>query len=83
VFHLREGLTWSDGQPLTAHDVEFGIKRVLNPMRPALRSRSTSCLEQRQDYYLRRHGRRATRSAVRALDDRTVEFRWRAPAVTS
>src|SRR5207302_5762551 len=26
VFHLRDGLRWSDGQPLTAHDVEFGIK---------------------------------------------------------
>ena len=36
VFHLREGLTWSDGEPLTAHDVEFGIKRVLNPDAPGL-----------------------------------------------
>ena len=34
VFHLREGLTWSDGTPLTAHDVEFGIKRVLDPESP-------------------------------------------------
>ena len=36
VFHLREGLRWSDGEPLTAHDVEFGIKRVLNPDAPGL-----------------------------------------------
>ena len=36
VFHLREGLTWSDGTPLTAHDVEFGIKRVLDPDEPRL-----------------------------------------------
>src|SRR5881227_1838825 len=34
VFHLREGLTWSDGAPLTADDVEFGIKRVLDPESP-------------------------------------------------
>ena len=26
--------TWSDGTPLTAHDVEFGIKRVLDPESP-------------------------------------------------
>ena len=36
VFHLREGLTWSDGTPLTAHDVEYGIKRVLDPVRPGV-----------------------------------------------
>ena len=36
VFHLREGLTWSDGTPLTAHDVEFGIKRVPRPREPWL-----------------------------------------------
>src|SRR5439155_26304315 len=34
VFYLREGLTWSDGEPLTAHDVEFGIRRVLDPASP-------------------------------------------------
>ena len=31
VFHLRDGLMWSDGTPLTAGDIEFGIKRVLDP----------------------------------------------------
>ncbi len=36
LFHLRESLTWSDGEPLTAHDVEFGIKRVLNPDAPGI-----------------------------------------------
>src|SRR5207253_6896829 len=34
TFHLREGLRWSDGTPLTAHDVEYGIKRVLDPDAP-------------------------------------------------
>ena len=43
VFHLREGLRWSDGEPLTAHDVEFGIKRVLDPAARARRRRSISC----------------------------------------
>ena len=44
VFHLREGLTWSDGEPLTARDVEFGIKRVLEPRGAGvLGRRSISC----------------------------------------
>ena len=74
------GSRWSDGAPLTAHDVEFGIKRVLEPAtRRARRSRSTSCWSTA----------RTTTSAtttdadaigVRALDDRTVEFRLVAPA---
>ena len=42
LFHLHAGLRWSDGHPLTAQDVEFGIKRVLDPTGRAHRRRSTS-----------------------------------------
>ncbi|HBO33206.1 MAG TPA: peptide ABC transporter substrate-binding protein [Anaerolineaceae bacterium] len=31
TFHLREGLTWSDGKPLTANDFEYAWLRVLKP----------------------------------------------------
>ncbi|HXF37748.1 MAG TPA: ABC transporter substrate-binding protein [Actinomycetota bacterium] len=79
VFHLREGLRWSDGEPLTAHDVEFGIKRVLDPDAPGSSVAIYFVLENGQDYYLRRN-RDADRIGVRALDDRTVEFRLVAPA---
>jgi ABC-type oligopeptide transport system substrate-binding subunit/class 3 adenylate cyclase len=79
VFHLREGLTWSDGTPLTARDVEFGIKRVLNPDAPGASVAIYFVLENGQDYYLRRNAD-ADRIGVRALDDRTLEFRLVAPA---
>jgi oligopeptide transport system substrate-binding protein len=29
---LRDGLMWSDGDPLTAEDFEYGIKRTCNPI---------------------------------------------------
>jgi ABC-type transport system substrate-binding protein/class 3 adenylate cyclase len=79
VFHLREGLTWSDGTPLTAHDVEFGIKRVLNPENPGSSVAIYFVLEQGEETYL---GRNTDweKVGVRALDDRTVEFRLTAPA---
>jgi ABC-type oligopeptide transport system substrate-binding subunit/class 3 adenylate cyclase len=79
VFHLREGLTWSDGTPLTAHDVEFGIKRVLDPESPGSSVAIYFALENGEDIYL---GRNTDWDAVgvRALDDRTVEFRLTAPA---
>jgi ABC-type transport system substrate-binding protein/class 3 adenylate cyclase len=79
VFHLREGLTWSDGTPLTAHDVEFGIKRVLDPASPGSSVAIYFVLENGQEYYLGQNSD-ADRIGVRALDDRTVEFRLVAPA---
>ena len=79
VFHLRDGLRWSDGEPLTAHDVEFGIKRVLDPASPGSSVAIYFVLENGQDYYLGRNDD-ADRIGVRALDDRTVEFRLVAPA---
>ncbi|HEY2354091.1 MAG TPA: ABC transporter substrate-binding protein [Gaiellaceae bacterium] len=79
VFYLRDGLTWSDGTPLTAHDVEFGIKRVLDPESPGSSVAVYFALEQGEETYL---GTNTDWDAVgvRALDDRTVEFRLVAPA---
>ncbi|WP_077611003.1 peptide ABC transporter substrate-binding protein [Clostridium sp. Marseille-P2415] len=31
TFHLREGLKWSDGTPLTAHDFAYAWKRLADP----------------------------------------------------
>ncbi|MDB5359302.1 MAG: peptide transporter substrate-binding protein [Rhodospirillales bacterium] len=31
VFHLRPGLTWSDGSPLTAADFVYSLRRALDP----------------------------------------------------
>ena len=55
VFHLREGLRWSDGEPLTAHDVEYGVKRVLNPDEPGGSVSVYFVIENGQDYCLRRN----------------------------
>lgn len=79
VFHLREGLTWSDGTPLTAHDVEFGIKRVLDPESPGSSVAIYFALENGEETYL---GENTDWDSVgvRALDERTIEFRLNAPA---
>jgi ABC-type transport system substrate-binding protein/class 3 adenylate cyclase len=79
VFHLRDGLTWSDGAPLTAHDVEFGIKRVLDPASPGSSVAIYFVLERGEETYLG-HNTDWDAVGVRALDDRTVEFRLSAPA---
>jgi ABC-type oligopeptide transport system substrate-binding subunit/class 3 adenylate cyclase len=79
VFRLREGLHWSDGTPLTAYDVEFGVKRVLDPQTPGSSAAIYFVLENGQDYCLGRNTDAAA-VGVRALDERTVEFRLAAPA---
>jgi ABC-type oligopeptide transport system substrate-binding subunit/class 3 adenylate cyclase len=79
VFHLRDDLQWSDGEPLTAHDVEFGIKRVLDPSAPGSSVAIYFVLENGQDYAMGRNDDVGA-IGVRALDDRTVEFRLAAPA---
>jgi ABC-type transport system substrate-binding protein/class 3 adenylate cyclase len=78
-FTLREGVTWSDGTPLTAHDVEFGIKRVLDPDHPGSSVAVYFVLEHGQEHYLHQSTDPAL-IGVEALDDRTIEFRLSAPA---
>jgi ABC-type oligopeptide transport system substrate-binding subunit len=70
IFHLREGLRWSDGVALTAHDFEAGWRRVLHPATQA------SCANFLYDVLGARayhSGETADEGAVgvRALDDRT------------
>ena len=31
TFHLRDGVKWQDGKPLTAEDVKFTIEAIKNP----------------------------------------------------
>ena len=31
TFHLRDGIQWSDGEPVTAADFEFAFRRLFNP----------------------------------------------------
>ena len=79
VFHLREGLQWSDGTPLTAQDWVFGIRRMLDPDRPGASAPIYFVLEKGEEYFLGGSDD-AEAIGVHALDDRTVEFRLVAPA---
>ena len=31
AFHLRKDVVWSDGKPVTAHDVEYAVRRTCDP----------------------------------------------------
>jgi len=79
VFHLRDGLRWSDGEPILADDVEYGVKRILAPARPGLPVEIYHVLEGARDYARGSAGDDAA-VGVRALDPLRVEFRLESPA---
>ncbi|MCG2790134.1 MAG: ABC transporter substrate-binding protein, partial [Actinomycetia bacterium] len=31
TFHMRNDVKWTDGKPVTAHDIEYAVKRTLDP----------------------------------------------------
>jgi peptide/nickel transport system substrate-binding protein len=64
---LRDDLTWSDGKPITAHDVEFSFLAIMNPRIPVPAMRS---------------GTDELRY-VKAYDDRTIVFFHKAALATN
>ena len=79
VFHLRPGLSWSDGTPLTAHDAAFGILRNLDPLRPGMSVAMLYVIAGARDHVL---GVASDPDSVgvEVLDDLTIRFRLDAPA---
>jgi ABC-type oligopeptide transport system substrate-binding subunit len=78
IFHLREGMGWSDGRPVTAHDFAYGWRRNLDPetdspvahlLYPILNAQSfrEGLVEDPEEV------------GVRALDEQTLEVRLEGP----
>jgi peptide/nickel transport system substrate-binding protein len=68
VFTLREGLKWSDGEPLTSEDVTFTFNEVIFNEEVPTSSRDVM-----------RIGEQGLLPKVRALDERRVEFQLPEP----
>lgn len=78
TFHLRDGLKWSDGSPLTANDYVYSALRVLTPETTSQYVNMISdYVVNGQEYY------DGTASAeevgIKAVDDATLEFTLKAP----
>ena len=70
TYTLKEGLTWSDGQPLTAHDFEFAWKRAASVELAADYNYMFDVIKGYADVWAEVEG---AELAVTALDDRTLE----------
>jgi len=78
TFHLREGLKWSDGEPLTAKDFEYSWKRACDPDTASEYSFIvTSYLVGGEEYFNGTGSRDDV--GVKALDDTTLEVKLKFP----
>ncbi|HYK72944.1 MAG TPA: peptide ABC transporter substrate-binding protein [Pseudoneobacillus sp.] len=71
TFHLKEGMKWSNGDPLTAKDFEYAWKYVLNPETGSVYSYQLYYLKGAEDYNAGKAGEEAV--GVKALDSQTLE----------
>jgi oligopeptide transport system substrate-binding protein len=72
TFHLRQDAMWSDGTPVTAHDITFAIERTLDPGASSPLVRKLYVLAGAQAYHT--GAGRARDIGVRAVDNHTVRF---------
>lgn len=79
TFHLRPGMVWSDGRPVTAHDYVYGFLRGLAPETGSRNAQQLWVIEGAKDYNAGRI-KSADQVGVRALDDLTLEIRLVGPA---
>ena len=77
IFHMREDGRWSNGDPVTAHDFEYGLQRSVDPrtlsnysimLRPILNAEQIIAGELPPEAL-----------GVRAIDDLTLEIRLSGP----
>jgi len=72
TFHLRVDAMWSDGTPVTAHDITFAIERTLDPKYSSPLAQKLYVLKEAEAYKTGQG--RARDIGVTALDNHTVRF---------
>ena len=82
TFHLRDGLVWSDGEPVTAYDYEYAWKRACSPeMASPYAFLMTDYIKGAYDYFSGEGS--ADDVAVKALDDKTLQVELIQPTAYS
>ncbi len=71
VFHLRDGVTWHDGEPFTAEDVEYTYTMALNPATGSIYTERLRSIEGAEAYS---NGEADTVTGIEVIDDLTIAF---------
>jgi oligopeptide transport system substrate-binding protein len=79
TFHLRKGLKWSDGVPITAEHFRYGFLRLLDPENASPYAHYGFCLKNGEAYY---NGKaKAEDVGLKAVDDATfvIQLEFQTP----
>ncbi|NHB89655.1 ABC transporter substrate-binding protein [Photorhabdus tasmaniensis] len=79
LFHLREGIKWSDGSPITAHDVVFSWRRLIDPQMASPYGSYIENMYIANAKDILAGKKKADELGVKALDDMTVEVTLEQP----
>jgi oligopeptide transport system substrate-binding protein len=79
TFRLREGLRWSNGDPVLAGDFRAGYLRLLSPLLASDQSGFHFMIEGAEAFATGKNPEPDS-VGVRALDERTIEYRLRHPS---
>jgi oligopeptide transport system substrate-binding protein len=79
AFHMRKDVKWTDGTPVTAHDIEYAVKRTCDP---------ATASDYAYVLYIIKGAREVNTGeitdlnyiGVKAIDDYTIQFALRDPA---
>jgi len=71
TFHLRSGMTFSDGEPVTAADYALGIERILNPATKSLLLAFYQVIQGAAAYSA---GKAKTVSGIKVINNTTLQF---------
>lgn len=77
TFKLRPDGKWSNGEPVTAQDFVYSLKRVLNPATGSRTAANLYPIKSAEDVHKAKL--KPNELGVRALDDKTLEIILRAP----
>lgn len=83
TFHLKDGMKWSNGDPVTAEDFEFSWKYVLNPETASEYAYQLYYLAGAEEYNAAEEGADFAaleeKVGVKALDEKTLEVTLKQP----
>ena len=77
IFHLRPGITWSDGTPITAHDFVYSWMRVIDPSVASPNAYMMFIIDGAEAYNKKKGT--ADDVGIKALDDQTLQIRLKNP----
>ncbi|WP_406507879.1 ABC transporter substrate-binding protein [Streptomyces sp. NBC_00212] len=77
TFHLKQGLTYEDGSPITAQDVKYNVERSFSPDLPGGADYAARYLTGAEGYQGPAQGKHL--DSIKTPDDHTIVFELRKP----